>query len=418
MGALNIGRVGLDLDLEHPAKWSENRGLEDREMTISGFLRATSVDNVKTLRSELLEQQGRLVAVTYSLDDFIDGFYILGNVQIDTLGGSYKYGIFPYEVGLFRIGGTARIELQSNVTGTVLVNTIGLLADEVTPFIAPSGGHLAFDWEASNVASFSRTSEDGSITVYTANGSAAFNVDATWGCAPVDYYTGSCDLFIGATPRLRSGLDIPDDVNNWIMDNGLIRVGPEISGGSTGRIEVEVYTGTVWESLKDIAFDRNAGSKISNFDYFTVLRNDPESVIVRLIAGSGAFARHQIDLQIRRGAPFVIGVWTTTLAAGTLKVMRDTAEASTAITPTGATGDAGVRATANDADGNRFVIFTPQAHTNDLVNGGVEVTTTQTIRFAIGHEINGSSAAANDLADPLALQYFGYFGERVRAVWR
>jgi hypothetical protein len=101
-----------------------------------------------------------------------------------------------------------------------------------------------------------------------------------------------------------------------------------------------------------------------------------------------------------------------------MKVMRDTTEASTAITPTGATSSVGVRATADDGDGNRFIIYTPQAHTDDTTNGGVSVAATQQIRFCIGFEIGGSAAATNDTANKLALQYFGYFGERVRAVWR
>lgn len=413
-GALTIGRVGLDLDLDHPASWQESRGVDEREFVVSGWLRSTSVTNTKVLRSELLEQQGQLVAVTYSEDDHFDGFYILGDVRIDTVISSYLYaGLFPFEIGLFRIGGESRVELQSNVTGTVLTNDHGLASSEVKPFIAPPVGHSAFDWEASSINSFSRTTEDGNITVYTSGGD--FSEDASWGADPSTYYSGACELYVGSTLRLRSGLDVPNEPGNWSIDNGLVRVQPE--SGNTGRIEVSCYGGAAWESTKDIAFDRG-GSKISGFNYFSVSRNSPEAVIVRLVAGGGAFSRHVIDLQIRRGAPFVMGVWNTTLAAGTLKVMRDTTEASTAVTPTGASSAVGVRATSNDGDGNRFFIFTPQSHTADTTEGGVSVASTQQIRFAIGHEIDGSSAATDDAADECALQYFGYFGERVRAVWR
>jgi hypothetical protein len=417
MGALTIGRVGLDIDLDHPAKWQESRSLEERDMTVSGFLLADSVTNTKIIRSELLEQQGKLIAVTYSLDSHFDGFYILGDVKIDTVPVSYlRRGLFRYEVGLFRIGGESRVELQSNLTGTVLVNDHGLLEAETRPFVAPAIGHLSFAWVVNSVTKFTRATEDGTITVYTSDGD--FLSDASWGADPATYYSGACELRTGSPLRLRSGLDVPNDPSNWQIDNGLIRVGPET--GNTGRIEVECYDGVSWESLKDISFDYAAGTKLADFDFFSVSRNDPESVIVRLVSqtGASAFNRDVVDLQIRRGAPFLIGVWNSDRAADAMKVMRDTTEASTAVTPSGASGDVGVRATSNDGDGNRFIIYTPQTHTNDLTEGGVSVAAADQIRFAIGHEIGGSGAAANDAAGPLGLQYMGYFGERVRAVWR
>ena len=416
-GALHIGRVGLDLELDHPSQWQESRGPEQREMVVSGFLKSTSVANTKTLRSELLEQQGTLVAVTYSLDAHFDGFYILGDVRIDTVPVSYmRRGLFPYEIGLFRIGGEGRTQLQSNVSGTVLANSHGLVESEVRPFIAPSIGHLAFDWKATSVTNFNRTNEDGTMTVYTSAGD--FTRDADWGADPATYYDGACELWVGNPLRLRSGLDVANDPTNWEITNGLVRVGPE--AGNTGRIEVECYGGTVWESLKDIAFDYSAGTKIAGFDYFSVARNTPEAVIIRLTAqDSGSPSKSDVvDLQIRRGAPFLIGRWGTARDAAALKVMRDTTEASSTVTPTGASSAVGVDATGDDGDGNRFFIFTPQAHTADTTEGGVSVAAENNIRFAVGHEIGGAAAATNDTSEECALQYFGILGERVRAVWR
>jgi hypothetical protein len=411
MGALNVGRVGLDLDMDHPASWDESRGLDERDLTVSGYLRSDSVANTKILRTELLEQQGQLIAVTYTLDSHFDGFYILGDVRIGTVISSYRYrGLFPYEIGLFRIGGESRVELQSNITGTVLENDHGLVESEVNPFLAPPIGHLAFDWDVAGLTGFSRTTEDGAIICYTSNGD--FSADATWGADPATYYSGSVDLYVD--DRLRSGLDVPNSTD-WSVDNGLIRLTPE--PGDTGRIQVECYDGA-WSSLKDFAFEVGGSSKIDNFKYMSVARNSPESVIIRLVGQTGSVSRHVIDLHIRRGMPIVLGVWNSTYAATTMKVVRDTNEGSTAITPAGASGDVGIRATSTDADGNRFILYSPQTHTNDTTAGGVSVASTQIIKFAIGFEIGGSGATGADTAAELAHQYFGYVGERVRAVWR
>lgn len=414
MGALTIGRVGLDIDMDHPAAWSESRGLEERDFTVTGFLRAATVEESMELRSELLEQQGQLVAVTYTLDPQFDGFYILGDVRVETVVTSYLYrGLFPYEIGLFRIGGQGRVELQSNVTGTVLTNDHGLLSSEVTPWIAPPTGHQAFQWDATGATALvTRATEDGNVIVFSSNGD--FSQDASWGANPNTYYSGAAELWVGDPLRLRAGLDVPHEPDEWSIDNGLIRVSGE--NGNTGRIDVEVYGGSAWESLKDIAFD--VSGTVNGWQYMTVSRNTPECVILRLMAGGAGTARNVLDLQIRRGAMFVIGTWTKTGALATMKVVNDGVLAATAITPTGATGNVGVRATSNDADGNRLFIYTPQTHTNDTANCGVSVASTRQIRFAIGYELNGSSAAAGNTAAECALQYFAYFGERVRAVWR
>lgn len=413
MGALKIGRVGLDIDLDHPARWQESRGVDEREFVVSGFLRSTSVDNTKIIRSELLEQQGDLVAVSYTLDTHFDGFYILGSVRIETVVTSYLYrGLFPFEISLFRIGGESRTELQSNISGALLTNTNGTDSSEITPWISPSIGHSAFSWAVPGLTPLTRTTEDGTITVYLSD--ADFSEDATWGADPTTYYSGAAELWVGNPLRLRSGLDVPNDPGNWQITNGFMRFTAE--SGNTGRVNMEIYGGASWESLIDIAFDR--GGKISSWDFFSVARNSPEMVVIRLVAGDGSISRDVLDIQLRRGSTFASCVWNYTGAAATLKVVSDAAIASSAITPINASSDAGVRATSNDGDGNRMFILTPQTHTNDLTNGGVSVATTNQIRFCLGYELNGSGATGQDTAEWSALQYFSAMGERVRAVWR
>jgi hypothetical protein len=104
-------------------------------------------------------------------------------------------------------------------------------------------------------------------------------------------------------------------------------------------------------------------------------------------------------------------------AANNMRMQRDAVEAGTSITPTGASSSAGVRATADDGDGNRYTIFSPTASKVDE-SYGVYVASANRLNVALGFEIAGTSAIAGNTADNLALQYFGMVGERVRAVWR
>lgn len=413
MAILTVGRVGLDVELGHPSEWQDSRSIDSRDFVVRGFLRAATLANANALRTELLEQQGQMVAVTYTLDPNFDGYYILTDARVESVPVSYQRAIFPFEVGLVRIGSTSRVELQSNVTGTVLTNSHGLLATEVRPVITPPVNHLAFDWPLSgSITSITRTCADGTLTSYQSPGE--FGTDASWGCAPGDYYKGAVTLTVNGL--MRAGLDSPNTPASWVLDNGLLRIQPETSGGNTtGRILVDVYGGATYESQKDWSFDRSG--KLASFSFLSVVRNSPEVATIRLQSG-GTTNRHTIDLTLRRGDPYALGIWSFTGAAAAMKVVLDTAEAGSTLTPTGASSAVGVRATSNDGDGNRYLVFTPQAHTADTTNGGVSVAATNVLKFAIGHEVDGTSATTGNTGEEVALQAFGYLSERVRAVWR
>jgi hypothetical protein len=408
---LTVGRIGLELDLGHPSQLREGRNIDNREFVLSGFLRSTTLTNTNYLRDELLEQQGQIVAVTYTLDTHFDAFYLLADSTIESIETSYlRRGLWLYEINLFRIGGTARTEFQSNVTGTVLDNTVGLIESETRPFIAPPVGATVFDWNVTGLTTFTRATEDGNIDVYTSNG--VFTEDATWGCTPANYYKGAAKVYVSG--QVRAGLDVPQDPTDWQLQNGLIRIQPN---GTGDELLIDLWDGvSAWESQKAWKFQLG-GADLSAFTFMSVLKNDPENVIIRLQTG-GTLARHTIDLQLRRGSPQVYCNWFYTGSASTLKVVGVSTEAGTAITPTGATGTVGLRATSNDAGGNRYTLFSANGGTNDTTNGGLSLASTQRLNTAIGFEINGSSASAGNTADDLALQYFGMLGERVRAVWR
>ena len=412
MAILTVGRVGLDVELGHPSEMSESRSIDSREFTLRGFLRSSSLTLTNYLRDELLEQQGQIVAVTYTLDSHYDAYYLLSDSSIESIETSYlRRGLWLFELNLFRIGGASRTEFQSNITGTVIDNTIGLIESETEPFIAPPSGSSVFDWNINALGSVTRSTEDGNIIVYLST-SGDFSSDATWGCTPANFYKGSAKVLVAG--QVRAGLDVPQSPTDWEINNGIIKVVPN---GTADELIVSIWDKTsAYESAKNWKF-QFGGADLSAFTFMSVLRNDPESVTIRLQTG-GATARHTIDLQLRRGSVQVFCNWFFTGSAGTMKVVGVSTEAGTSVTPTGATGTAGIRATSDDADGNRYTLFTAQAPTNDTTNGGVSIASATRLNTAIGFERDGSTAAAGNTADDVALQYFGMIGERVRAVWR
>lgn len=420
MGALTIGRIGLEVDLNHPAEWTETRSIDSREFVVRGFLKdGTSTAQTKYLRTELLEQQGSLIAVTYSLDEHFDGYYVLSQSRVESVPATYlRRGLIPYEVTLIRLGGWGRTEFQSNVTGTALENDHDLDEGDVRPFIAPPSGHAVFDWDVGGLVAQTRSTTDGNVTVFGCS-SGGFVNDANWGVAPANYYKGSAKLYVN--DLLRAGKDVPNDPADWVVTNGIVRIRPETSGGNnTGRLLFDLWGGSAWESEKDWKIYNSEVGELTTFDFFSVDRNDPECVTVRLAAEGGASsAKDSISIQLRRGSAFASVVYQRTReTTGTLQIIRDTNEAGTSFTPTGASGAVGLRATSNDAGGNRYVIMSPQSTTLHTTEGGLSVVDATIFKCAIGFEIGGSGADARNTAEYLGLQYHGFLSETVRGVWR
>jgi hypothetical protein len=80
---------------------------------------------------------------------------------------------------------------------------------------------------------------------------------------------------------------------------------------------------------------------------------------------------------------------------------------------------AGIRATSNDASGNRFLLAIPVGTTNDLVTGGVRLTTAATRALVgIGSEVGGSGASGSFTAQNQVYRFLGATFETVNVVGR
>ena len=409
MGTLRIGRVGLDVALRDPAEWEETRGFEDRTLTLRGFLNEPTYANTDYLRRELLEQQGQLIACTYSLDPHFDGFYILSSARVESVPVSYRGGgLFPFEVELFRIGSESRAELQSLLTVVDITNDHGITG---VPFHAPPVDHLAYNAGSGTPTEISRTGTDGTLAVYT---SIAASVDPTWAVAPSSYYGGAVELRVDNL--LRAGLDAPNKPTSWELENSLVRVRPTIYGGSSdGRFEVAWHDGTAWGTWIKWRIDYAGTTVVPQWDFLTVIHNTPEMATVRLVRDAATVPasahRHVLDVTLRRGSRFVSFLYTYTGTAATHKVARDTAEAATAQT--------GFIQASALTDGNRWMLGSPKAFSADTTNGAITLTAAaQQFPFVIGSAVGDAANGTGNGPSDLMAQYIGWVSEKVRAVWR
>lgn len=410
MAILTIGRVGLDdgLELGHPSEFRESLALDrGRQVVFRGFLRSTTVANAIALRTELLEQQGKLVACTYTGDTAFNGFYVLSDVTIDSVPSSYRQGLFPFEVGLIRIGSESRTELQSLLVGGTVTN-----AHSTVPVFwhASPPGALAYNAGSATPTEHSRAVVSGTMGVFL---DIDVDEDPTWSINPSNYYDGSVKLYTGG--QLRAGQDFANDPTDWSLENELVRIRPvNFQGSSNGRLDFYFWS-TTWSTNIRFKVRWQDSVDIPAWHYMTCLRNDPEFVIIRLVrdaetAPPGAH-RHELDIALRRAAPYASCYYKYTGATGTHAVARDTTDAAT-----GATGyikDAGT------ISGHRWVLGTPQAHTQDTTNGKITPTvSSKFFKFYIGAAIDDAANGSDDGPDDIRDQYTGWTSETVRAVRR
>ena len=423
MGALKIGRVGLDVastDNVNHVQWSSSDGA--RTLRLIGRFRASSVANSKALRNEMSAQTGKLVAVTWDQDSDVDGYYVLRSTELTATlrGNAYGgQGLFPFRIWLDRVGDHSGVEFLSNFTGLLIANDHGLIDSEVTFAHAPPvAGDEAYYAGGSTTAT-TRTTEDGVIPVFLDIPLTDKIGSARWGCAPANFYKGAARIDVGGFTR--SGQSAPMTPHSFVIGNGLIELRAEESGGTTiGDIGIRAFNGSwgswvpfdiVWESTTDIP----------EWHLFNIIRNDPSVVVVQLVRDADEAPptdrRHWLTFALRRGMPFVRCHYTYSSSVA-LTVDRATTDAGTAITPTGASSAMAVRDAANDGDGNRWVIAAADVATVDTTNGGLDMASAASHSFMLGFEIDGSSADSDNNANALSRQYLADLTENVQATLR
>lgn len=408
--SLTIGRVGLDVDIGEPASWSETQTLDGgRRVNIRGWLQNTTLASAQALRTELLEQQGKLVACTYSRDTTFDAYFYLSDVRIESVEVSYSRRIFRFEVELVRAGSDSRIELQSLVTGAAITNSHALAG---TLWHATPPGALAYDAGTTTPTEHSRASEDGVMAVYL---DVDPDQDPTWSAPPSTFYDSAVEVV--TQDRLRAGQDVISDPTNWQLSNGIVRVRPvTYQAASNGRFDFFFHDGTVWSQAIRFKIVFGNSVDVPKWHYVTIVRNDPELATVRIVRDAETSPpsayKHVLDFTLRRGAPFVSCHYSfKSPNADDHAVARDSADPATS-------GTGHIR-DSSTIDGHRWVLGSPRAFTNDLTNGKISLTTpATTLPFFIGAAILDAADASGDGPGDITNQYIGQMGETVRAVRR
>ena len=410
---LTVGRVGLDatVRLREVQRSASGRGDVVR---LTGNFRGASLAETKVLRQEisaLAAMRHTVIPVTYSVDSDLDGYYRLLTARVDAAasqGSLQDRGYLPYDLRLERVGSEADVAMQSVITGAVRSNVQGVDLAESQPWHALPAGYVAYDPPSTPSYVVRSTADGQSAKVWY---DIDVTVDPTWGIAPSAFYRAAAEIKVGG--YVRAGLSCPNTPADWELSNGVVKIAP--NGSNAGQLDVSTWTGSAWSSAKTWEI-RWSGTAVNGWKSVSILRNDPEACAVRLVYMRDPNAgRMTADLLLRRGSRFV----EVTLAfhvASTLEIRRATAEAGSTVTPPGATSAVAVQASADDADGQRYIAGSGESVTFDTTQGGLSRASTKTLTAFVG-TVRDAATAGNS-ADDLCLQYLGYVAERVVPVRR
>ncbi|MEU8902200.1 hypothetical protein [Streptomyces mirabilis] len=366
-GDLQLGRIPLrETFVATESGGGDGRGLDlEGQESYPPLTRAQVIARHDGINSLI---PGQIIPVTFTDKPERNGYFTVKSSSStyteylnDTVTADWK-------VSLDRVGSDAETDLQSRLTGAVRLNDFVLTGER---WHAPPIGHYGYYTGATNPTLMTRTGADGTITVYR---TVPANTSPRWGCLPTSYLAGRVRVTTTGGQEVY-GVDVPLATTGWSLTNGLINVTWSATGG--GSFDVQSYTGGAYRSKLWSPFYSSSGLVGGAWDAATLLRNDPEMAILRLVKALNP-GRFTIDLTLRRGSRIIEGYMQIGTAADQLKIRLNTAEA---FVDTSAQGY--LTATNDDSDGNRFACGSARtfiAH----ANGGVQKNTTTTLDFWIG----------------------------------
>jgi hypothetical protein len=314
---------------------------------------------------------GQVIPVTFTDKPERSGYYAVKSCSSTYTEYRTDMVTAAWKVSLDRIGSDAETDLQSRLTGAVRLNDFDLDGER---WHAPPIGHYGYYTGDTNATVMTRTGADGTITVYRG---VPADFSPRWGCDPTDYLNGRVKATTTGGQEVY-GTDVPLAATGWSLSNGLINVTWSASGG--GTLDVQTYTGGAYRS-KLWQVMSAAAVQVDDWDGATLLRNDPEMVILRLTKALNP-GRATLDLTLRRGSRIIEG-FLQRGTADTLSVRLNTAET---YADTSAQGY--LTATNDDTDGNRFACGSALTFTA-AANGGVQKATTTKLDFWLGASTTG-----------------------------
>lgn len=354
------------------------------------------IEDVRAAHHNVLGLRGSVVPVVFADKAHLSGFYYVSSASSNLTEFAGRTVTVDFELSLDLIGFGADVEFETRLPLIARVDT--LTGTQVASFWhAPAPSVSGYFTGATVPTALDRVTSDGTVRVFTG---LPTSVPPRWTATPEGYLTGSARILLDGIRR--TGILTPAH-ETWEITNGLVRATP-----IPGALAVQVWLGVPGWSTPKAYRPVVGGTPVTADPEFTVLRNDPEEVTVRLSYPVSP-GRLTVDLDLRRGARFAAGVLKRHSAAN-LGITRTAAEAATAFT-------GGLVATAADAEGVRYVLGSAKAPSSTTTaTASLTLNTVTALDFFLGGNV--APVTAGDLHTDLLLQYLGTTGDATRVMSR
>ena len=418
---VHIGR----LDITSPASLDFSGGGGDRQLRIQGKIAETDLDTVKYIRDELVSmaQAGVYVPFRYDGDSTFDGYVYLTDSSVDI--ARYSMGGFNYSLDMEYLGKVGEVVKESVLTGKLLDNAHSITSTS-QQFHSPPGNHYNY-FHQSNPTDGTRTAGDltttsvsDTVTMRIKRDNSLRGNNAQFHVDPADFYKGS--VRITTDSQVRNGLASPNVSAGAILENGIIKI--RVGSNTTqSRIVSYLWDTTSYGSKTEWAIHRGtpSGSNQLATEYrgwktIQILRNTPELGIIRLTSHYQASGQDRLtlDISLRRGAHHASLILNQSPISSRLNISLSEDPSSDADTATGY-----IKAGAVDDDGNKWLLGSPSAFTEDLVRGLIYPTTGGTqLKAFIGYELYESdqSVFSHNTGDSVRDQYLDNVSEYCKVV--
>lgn len=409
--AMQIGRVGLDIDLSAPLSWQE----AGDQVTIEAQIKAPHTAATKRwLAEQIVNLAGPYrseVAVPFTTTAWADRDcwveVLETSVSPEARGSQPGTGPFRFSASMRRLKGRKqpRYELGRG-PGGVIANDHSITKGSYAGWVSFPGSADAVDlgddvtWTRGN-----RTTEDGFMAFVTGGSTTLYNTVVSMYCPLVDAYRGAATIEVDIdgndTWRAITGKEIRlVGANRVRLTNGLVRWTWDTTYNT---LQGEVYVVNTWEPLdEDFAFTTGGASLTPlgvNPSSVWVVRNDPLRVTLQFTLDyqSGTH-RIVLFLSLRRGDLNLLGS------------IKSSSSRQFGIDPgnTLATSlTSGIRRNGDDTNGNRWILASPRTFTTDLSDGWIHLTTgSKSFPFGIGIELGGSASTGQLTAANVLSQYY------------
>lgn len=401
-GTVTLGRLTVRETVEAADK--VNASTLVRTLVLTGqesYPPLGTMAELEQRREDIMGLQGLMIPVRFTDKPNLDGYYQVTDTGASETNWQGEVAWVNWNVSLELVGPANAVDLEDRLTAAGRVNDHGQTG---TSWHAPAVGAYGY-WTgaASPAGTVSRAGTDGTVLVYLGLPAAT---NPRWGASLANYPGGRVRFTLNGFERTGTNLVVSGSA--WSLGNSLVRVTPAASA----TLSVDTWDSGAWAAKPWNVSVAGSGAALGVPDAVTVLRNDYELSTVRLVWDRASGGRAVLDLTLRRGARTVEG-YLQTGAANTLAVYLGTASAGTSPASAGY-----VTATANDADGNRYVAVSARSFTALTVQGGLQKAATRTLDFALGVAFNGSAAQAGDTAANLVSQYLMAMADTTTGVKR